>query len=265
MTGNTAKKILGRIVQKKQVEASVAIVIKKHGVGSEDGIGDSVARRLFGESPVLVVYEEEICPLLRLRPLGAGHGDIDVQVPVVVDVHHRSASGPSAGADARSLGDVLELEVPFVPVQATRDHVSGKEDVRQSIIIDVTDRHTGAVVHVDIGLNIERVVGGDGVRERYAGLLRGQELEDRVIMLGPGAGWQAQKGDQQREWTRMMHEPEPRRICWNEPTAVYRLRHQSGFRRVPNSVGDRRIGTGAEQTDAELWMVGNAPLMAGSR
>jgi hypothetical protein len=32
-----------------------------------------------------------------------------------------------------------------------------------------------------------------------------------------------------------------------------------------DSLGDRRIGTGAEQTDAELWMVGNAPLMPGSR
>src|SRR6266436_9130329 len=103
MAGNTAKEILGRIIEQKQVEASVAIVIQKDGVGGKPRVGDSVPRCLFGESPVLVVDEEEICPLLRLRPLVAGQRDIDVQVPVVVDVHHRSASGPSAGADARSL------------------------------------------------------------------------------------------------------------------------------------------------------------------
>jgi hypothetical protein len=57
----------------------------------------------------------------------------------------------------------------------------------------------------------------------------------------------------------------PGGIFSHEPKAADFSGHQSDFRRVPNSLGDRRIGTGAEQTDAELWMVGNAPLMPGSR
>jgi len=163
-------------------------------------------RAFLGESPVLVVDEEEICPLLRLRPLGAGHGDIDVQIPVVVDVHHRGARGPTAGADARSLGDILELEVPFIPVQATRDHVAGKEDVRQSVVIDITHGYPSAIVHIGVRLKIQRIVSRDSVRERDAGLLRAQELEYRAIIL-PLAARHQQEWDQDGEDARLMHGP----------------------------------------------------------
>ena len=101
------------------------------------GVGDSVPRGFLGESAILVVDEEEIRPVLRLRPYWTGNGDVDVQVAVVVDVHHRHAGCPSIRRDTRLFRDVLEPHVPLVQIQAARDHVAGKENVRQSVVIDV--------------------------------------------------------------------------------------------------------------------------------
>ena len=98
-------------------------------------------------------------------------------MPVVINVHHGRAGGPSVRPHARRLRDVFEPHVAFVQVQAARDHVAGKENVRQAVVIDITDRHARTVVYVDVGLNIHRVIGGDGVCERDAGLRRGEEVE----------------------------------------------------------------------------------------
>ena len=185
---DATRKILRRIVEKEEVEASVPVVVQEGGVGREVGVGDPVLCSSFGEGPIAVVDEQQIRALLRLRPFGSRNGHIDIQIPVVVDVHHRRAGGPSVRVDARPLGDIIEPHLPFVQVEAARDHVAGKEDVRQSVVVDITDRYAGAVVHVDVSLNIERVVGCDGVHEGDAGLLRAQELEYRTTTLSRAAG-----------------------------------------------------------------------------
>ena len=92
--------------------------------------------------------------------------------------------------------------MPFVQVQAARDHVAGEEDVRQSVIIDVADGDAGAVVDVDVGLDIQRVIGGDGVRERDAGLVGAQELEQRAIPLASRC---RQKRDKNHQEIRLTH------------------------------------------------------------
>jgi hypothetical protein len=86
-------------------------------------------------------------------------------------------AAPVAHRFVLTLGDVLEPHLPFVQVQATRDRVAGEEDVRQPVVVDVADRYSGAVVDVDVGLDVDRVARRDGVRERDAGLVWAQELE----------------------------------------------------------------------------------------
>ena len=86
------------------------------------------------------------------------------------------------------LGDVLEPHVAFVQVQAARDHVAGKENVRQPVVIDITNTYPRAVIDIDVGLNIQRVIGGDGVREGDAGLFGAQKLEYRTFTLSRAAG-----------------------------------------------------------------------------
>ena len=170
--------VFGGIVEQKQVEVPVAVVIEEDGVGGEPGIGDPVPRGGFGEGVIPVVDEKQIGAVLRLRPWGSGHRHVDIEIPVVVDVHHRDAGGPSGRRDPRRLRDVLEPHVALVQVQAARDHVAGKENVRQAIVIDVAHGDAGAVVDVDVGADVEGIAGRDGVGERDAGLGGAQELEN---------------------------------------------------------------------------------------
>jgi hypothetical protein len=62
--------------------------------------------------------------------------------------------------------------VPFVVVQAAGDLVAGEVDVGKAVAVDVADGDAGAVVDVDVGLDVQRVVRLDGVGESDAGLAR---------------------------------------------------------------------------------------------
>ena len=179
-------KVLGGIVEQKEVEAAIPVVIEEHGVGGETRIGDAVACRGLGERAVAVIDEQQVGPVLSFGALGPGDGDVDVQIPVVIDVHHGGAGGPPVRGDPRRLRDVFEPHAARVPVQPARDHVAAEENVRQSVVIDVSDRYARAVVYVGLGLHVHGIVGGDGVRERDPGSCRGQELEQWAIgSFGP--------------------------------------------------------------------------------
>ena len=211
MTGDAAREVLGRVVKQEKVEAAVLVVIEKDGVGGESGVGDAISSSRLGEGAVLVVDEEEVGAVFRLRPLWTGDGDIDVEVAVVVDVHHGGASCPALGRNAGFLGDVLEVHSAFVQVQAARHHVAGEEDVGQSIIVDVAHSDSSTIVDVDVGLDVQRIAGGDGVGELDAGFIRAQKLEQRSFPFFRGATRQ-QKKNYEGEIPRRVHACETRGI-----------------------------------------------------
>src|SRR5262249_11017236 len=152
-----ARKICGRVVEQEEIDAAVLVVIQEDGVCGEAGVSDTVFRGGFREGSIAVVDEQLVRALFRLGALAAGHGDVDVEVPVAVYVGHRSSGRPRARLDAGSLGDVVEPHVPFVQVQAARDHVAGEKDVRQAVVIDVPHGDAGAIVDVDVVLDVYRV------------------------------------------------------------------------------------------------------------
>ena len=190
MARDTTREILGRIVEQKQIEAAVSVIVEKCRLRREVGVGDAELCGGLGERPVAVVDEQQICPICRFRPLGPGDGYVDVEKPVVVDVDHRDARRPPIRLDARSLGDVLEAKVTLVPIEATRDHVAGEENVRQSVVIDVADGDARAVIHIDVGLQIQRISRRDRVREGDARLVGGQKSEQWPLPLARTAGEQ---------------------------------------------------------------------------
>ena len=148
----------------------------------ETGVGDAVPCRGLRERVIPVIDEQQVGSILPLGPLGPGDGHVNIQIPVIIDVHHGGAGGPPVRLDACGLCDVLEPHIPPVQVQAARDHVARKENVRQSVVIDIADGHPRAVVHVRVALNIRRVVGGDGVGESDSRLSRGQQFEQWAIL-----------------------------------------------------------------------------------
>ena len=184
--GGAAGKVLGGIVEQEEVEAAVAVVVEEDGVGGVAGVGDAEAGRGFGERAIAVIDEQQVGPVFPLGRLWPGDGDVDIQISVVVDVHHGRAGGPAGRRDPGRRRDVLEPHVPFVPVQPARDHVAREENVGQAVVIDVPDRHARAVVDVGVGLHVEGIIGRDRVRERDTRSHRGEELEHWAIgSFGP--------------------------------------------------------------------------------
>lgn len=182
----SSRKIFRRIVEQEEIEASVAIVVDKNRVRGKPCIGYRVLGSGFGERAVAVVDEEKVCTLGGSRPFGAGYRDVDIEKSVVIDVHHRCAGGPGFRRDASFRGDVLEAHVAFVEVQAAGHHVAREKEIDESIVIDVADSYACAVVDVNVSLNVQRIVGRDGVGERDAGLVRTEEPEQRLTALPVG-------------------------------------------------------------------------------
>src|SRR2546422_1964215 len=75
--------------------------------------------------------------------------------------------------------------------------------------IDIPDGHPRAVVHVGVGLNIHRVVGGDGIGERDPGATWGQQFEQRRSLLLMTASLEHQQSHQQGEQRSGPHVPVP--------------------------------------------------------
>ena len=167
------------IIEQKEVEIAIAVIVEPYGLRTESAVGNAILRRRFGESPVPVVDEEQVTTCGWNEPRRSGNTHIDVEQPVVVDVHEADARCPSVRRHACGRGDVLELHVAQVPVQPARHHVARKEDVGLTVVIDVPYRHTSAVVDVRIGQRVQRIAGGDGVGERDPRLRRGQPPEQR--------------------------------------------------------------------------------------
>ena len=197
-------------------------------------------RRLFGERAVLVVDEKQIGAILRLRPLGPGNGHVDVDIAVVVDVHHRRARRPALRSDACFLSDVLEAHTALVQVQPAGHHVATEENVREAIVVYVADGDTGAVVDIDVGLDVQRITGGDRVGEPDAGFVGAEKLEQRVAATLLAAG---QDKDQERgsDGARSGKSPARHPISLYEPTAADLSRHQSHCAGVPTTLDGRRI------------------------
>ena len=125
-----SREILGRVVEQKQVQVTVPVVIEEDRVGRKSRVRDAVSRRLLGEGAIAVIDEQQVGPLRRLGPFGSGHGDVDVHVSVVVDVDHGRPGGPAMRGDARVRRDILEPHAALVQIEAARDHVAGQKDVR---------------------------------------------------------------------------------------------------------------------------------------
>src|SRR5207253_11238619 len=119
-------------------------------------------------------------------------------------------------------------------------HVAGEEDVRQAIVVDVPDSDASPVVHVDVGLDVQRVAGGYCVLELDTGLVRTQQPENGSVAFSRPATGQ-QEGNQKREPPQVMRPKSPQGIFSHEPKAADFSSHQPDFRGVPTTLDERRI------------------------
>ena len=138
-----------RMVEQVEVQIAVQIEIEEGSRTTVRIVVQTITSRLFLEGPVFLVDVEFV---VSAKTLDAHHGtDINVQPAVPVYIRHDASGIPTAFAKHSGLlTDVFELQISFVQVELVWPLVSGKEKIRQAVIVDVSDRDSTPVVVVQI-------------------------------------------------------------------------------------------------------------------
>ena len=140
------------------------VVIKKDADGAVAGVGDAVLFSGFFEDRDAVavgafVDIEQVCP--EVRVITERRGYIEIGKSVSVDVDDGGARAPVTGtAYSSAVGDVFEAEMAPVEIELAGDHIAGEEDVGESVIIEVADANSTAIVDVGVIENIQTIVFG---------------------------------------------------------------------------------------------------------
>src|SRR5205823_11101806 len=120
----------------------------------------------------------------------AGLAYVDVESPVAVHVGERDARGPRPllVSQARLVGHVAEVKLPFVQVQARAALVRREHDLRQPVAGQVADRDAATVVEVAISEDVQVVGLGEAILESHTGVAGGEQGEEPSVGGGRGGG-----------------------------------------------------------------------------
>ena len=66
----------------------------------------------------------------------------------------------TGAAYSGAVGDVFEPEIAPVEIELAGDHIAGEEDVGESVIIEVADAHSAAIVYIGIVEDIQAIAFG---------------------------------------------------------------------------------------------------------
>jgi len=137
------------VIDYKQIQVAVFVVIKKRRLRGIPLIGDSIFLGLFRKSEVAIVDEQKIfspcCKGIRRT------ANVNVKLSVTVDVNHGGSGTPSLlTRNTAPVGDVFKFKIALVQVQAILYHISGEENILQTVVVDVANGYTCAVVEIGI-------------------------------------------------------------------------------------------------------------------
>jgi hypothetical protein len=112
----------------------------------------------------------------------AGVADVDVEQAIAVHVGHGHSRGPvSFAAHPGFIGDVLELEMAFVEVEFISVQVRREHHLRETVTIEVADRHATAVVEIAVGEDVHLRCVLDAIDEAHPRITRGHHREKMVV------------------------------------------------------------------------------------
>jgi hypothetical protein len=95
-----------------------------------------------------VVIDVKLVPAVAVTHV-TGIADVDIEPAVIVDIDENRAGTPHAILlEPRFGGDVFELEITFIEIEFIGAHVGRKEDVGETIVIDIADGDPAAVIEV---------------------------------------------------------------------------------------------------------------------
>src|SRR5262249_4025833 len=106
--------------------------------------------------------------------------DIDIQEPVVIDIHHRDAGRPSAVRRyPRGVRDIAKMQAARIQKDAIPLLVGSKEQVDKAVIIEVARPDPAAIVKIHVVENVEGGTGMKGIAEVKSGPVMFKRLEWR--------------------------------------------------------------------------------------
>ena len=155
---------------------------------------EPVFRGSVGEGAVAVIYVQHI-PTAQCEM--GDRRDVDVEVPVAIDVGHRDAGRPALHlSHTGPLRDVLEPEIALVAIEPVGTEIRREVQVRQAVAINVAGGHAPTVVVVQIIDDVDLGRFRQLIDERHPGHFRGEKLEQRCGAVAAGQRQQARSKQQ---------------------------------------------------------------------
>ena len=166
----------GAVLDHKAVEIAIAIIVKKGDLGSIGGDIETIFFCRLGECAIVVI-DVQLVPAVAVTHV-TGIANVDIEPAVVVDVDENRAGTPHAILLEPGFGgDVFELEISFIKIEFVGAHVGRKEDVREAVVIDVSDGYAAAVIEIPEKEAVVETLIDDFVIEVNSGILH--QLKER--------------------------------------------------------------------------------------
>jgi len=112
----------------------------------------------------------------------AGYANVNIRIPVVVNIHYTDTRAPTGRFEARAFCDIPEMMPSQVQIEPAAALRCPEKKIGQAIVVKIA--HANAAAHIGIFVKdqVNRVVFCDGIVKMDAGI-SGIQLAEKCIRL----------------------------------------------------------------------------------
>ena len=122
-----------------------------------------------------------ICSLINIQNVSSaqrilidGVAYIHIHQPVVIDINYSDSPGPSAHPTNTGLFCyILKFEIAFVEIKPAGYRIAGKIDIRQPVIIKITNTNPTTIININNIQRVNRIIFDYDIIEIYTGMRSG--------------------------------------------------------------------------------------------
>ena len=141
------------MVELKQIQVAIEVVIKKDGLG---GKTDQIQLVINGfirinRNTIFDAFTHKQLVLALNVLIFTELPYVQIEHAVVVDIHHTHAGRPTIHTRyTRLLGNVFEFEVSFIEEHLIRPHVAGKIQIDQAIVVKIARSNPTSIKKIHV-------------------------------------------------------------------------------------------------------------------